>query len=289
MEIPSVQFSSSDAAEGLIEIVDLEELYKRRNSLTHNPEEPHRLDFFLLLYVTEGTGAHFIDFEEWQFNGGDLLFVNKHQINAFDLSNNPKGSAILFTDTFIEKVQSNMMMPLFSPFYLKKSYTPILKASSSLKVSCDHLLSEIYKESNIAQNNSLTSMFLFSALFLMIERERTATQSQQLSKKENDTFHKFIALLETRFTETRNAVDYAEQLFVTYKTLNLLCKRITGSTAKQLIDAYTILEAKRRLVLGKEHVQKLAYELGFDEVTNFTKYFKKHTLMTPSQFKESQI
>ena len=74
---------------------------------------------------------------------------------------------------------------------------------------------------------------------------------------------------------------------MTYKSLNKICKLAVNQTAKQLIDAHTILEAKRKLVIEGIQVQELAYELGFEEVTNFVKYFKKHTLVTPSQFKEN--
>ena len=163
-----------------------------------------------------------------------------------------------------------------------------MTASTSLRNSCERLLKEIKKEAGHIQSNPLTSMLLFSALFLMVEREQAAHHTQQVSSRDSNTFHQFMNLVEQQFNTTRNAVDYAEQLFITYKTLNVLCKRVTGSTAKQLIDDYTILEAKRRLTLDKKSVQELAYELGFDEVTNFTKYFKKHTLMTPSQFHKKQ-
>jgi len=64
-------------------------------------------------------------------------------------------------------------------------------------------------------------------------------------------------------------------------------KLATKQTTKQLIDAYVILEAKRKLSIENIRVQQLADELGFDEVTNFVKYFKKNTLLTPSQFKKS--
>ena len=71
---------------------------------------------------------------------------------------------------------------------------------------------------------------------------------------------------------------------MSYKALNQLCKKTAGKTPKQIIDEHTILEAKRRLAIENTQVTQLAYELGFDEVGNFTKYFRKHTLLTPSQF-----
>jgi len=76
-------------------------------------------------------------------------------------------------------------------------------------------------------------------------------------------------------------------LNITYKSLNEICKLATNNTAKQLIDLETVLEAKRKLAVEDILIQTLAYELGFEEVTNFVKYFKRHTGLTPSQFKKN--
>ncbi|MDF2154566.1 helix-turn-helix domain-containing protein [Vibrio sp. CAU 1672] len=91
-------------------------------------------------------------------------------------------------------------------------------------------------------------------------------------------------MLEQQFQQSREAIHYAEQLHTTYKTLNHICKLATNQTAKQLIDGYTILEAKRRLVLDQPPIQQLAYDVGFDDASNFVKFFKKHTSLTPARF-----
>ncbi|WP_341464319.1 helix-turn-helix domain-containing protein [Photobacterium carnosum] len=40
------------------------------------------------------------------------------------------------------------------------------------------------------------------------------------------------------------------------------------------------------MVLDGLPTQQLAYELGFEDASNFVKYFKKHTLITPSRFQK---
>ncbi len=288
MKIPVIDFDPSVSPGALLEIVDLESIYTRREQLDHDPEQPHRVQFSLLLYIQKGEGAHFVDFQSWPFASGSLIFINKNQIHAFDLSNKPQGKAVVFTDEYIQKLQSNMKMPVFSPDYLKPDYSPGLQLEPDLQQSCERLLDEIEKETRSGQDNSLVSMYLFSALFLLLERQRQKSAEQLLSRGETVRFAKFIHLLELHFSQTRNASDYADALHVTYKTLNLLCKKASGQSAKQLIDAYTLLEAKRCLIVENQKVQELAYHLGFDEVTNFTKYFKKHTGQTPSSFQKNR-
>ena len=74
---------------------------------------------------------------------------------------------------------------------------------------------------------------------------------------------------------------------VSYKHLNEICKSVTGSTAKEVIDNLLILESKRHLAVSDISIKELSYEVGFDEPTNFVKYFKRHTQQSPAQFRKS--
>ncbi|RLJ67186.1 monovalent cation:proton antiporter-2 (CPA2) family protein [Lacinutrix venerupis] len=118
--------------------------------------------------------------------------------------------------------------------------------------------------------------------------------------KQNETLHlryerkvviflNFKSLLEANFSTNRNADFYAKKLNITYKHLNEICKEILNVTAKQFIDAFVILEAKRLLINSEIKSTELAYKLGFQEPTNFVKYFKKHTKFTPNSFKKEYI
>ena len=285
--IPEVEFTPGVAADALVEILELDKLYARSKLLDHSLAQPHRMGFSMAIYIRQGEGEHFVDFNRWPYKSGSLIIINKNQVNAFDLRDKPLGKAILFSEHLVEKLQVNMNMPVFSPDYLRQDYEPVFQVSPRLARSCERLLDEIHHETRSGDPNSLITMFVFSALFLMIERERAAQGRQRLSSEEQARFAQFISLLEARFTQTRNASDYASDLHLTYKGLNSLCKKATDQTAKQLIDAYTILEAKRRLVAEGKRVQELAYDLGFDEVTNFTKYFRKHTKLPPSHFQRN--
>lgn len=99
-------------------------------------------------------------------------------------------------------------------------------------------------------------------------------------------FLKFKNILEKEYIISRNADYYAKKINITYKHLNVICKGIVSITAKQFIDEFVILEAKRKLINSSIKSTELAYLMGFEESTNFVKYFKKHTGHTPNQFKK---
>ena len=287
MDIPDIKFKYSTLdAEG-IEVIELNELYHRRSKMDHDPNKPHRVHFYLMLYIEQGEGTHFIDFKHYPFTTDSFIFINKNQIQAFSLNNEIKGEAVLFTETYIEQIQTNMNVSAFSHNHLNISHCPVFTPSPLLTSSCVSLLSEIKKEMKHEEKNSLIIMLLYSSLFMMLERGKPNSYTNKLSKSQVKQFNCFTTLLDKKFTEKRDASYYSEELHITYKTLNNLCKLTTNQTVKQLIDAHTIIEAKRRLILENKQVQEIAYDLGFEEVSNFVKYFKNHTLLTPLQFKNT--
>ncbi len=286
MNIPEVGFNRAQSANCEIEIIDLEQLYQRKERLTHNPTLPHRVDFHQIIHIEAGEGTHLIDFVHYSYHSGAFIFIQKNQVHAFDFSNQPKGKVLLFTQEFINQAHTNMRLPEFSPTYLEYSYQPVFIPDPETMNSSEKLLAEISKELIHQEANDLIVMFLFSSLSLMLHRVKPDDQRDKLNKDQRNKFNCFVEVLSANFHRTRDASYYAELLHTTYKTLNLICKLATDQTAKQLIDAYTILEAKRRLVLDGMPTQQLAYDLGFEDASNFVKYFKKHALITPSRFQK---
>lgn len=288
MKIPQINFRPQNEQNIGIEIIELSSIYSRFDSDRSNFSfKPHRINFNSLLYITAGNGFHFIDFNTYTLQPGSVVFINSNQVHAFDLVNKPQGKIIVFTDEFLNNIYSSIKTPLFSVGHLQAPYSPTLLLSEHIKQTCDALLFEINKE---FQNKTTDNRFLhlvFSALLTKITSIRPQYYEQYLSESHTRVFNQFMLLLENNFTSNRDASLYADMLHITYKSLNQICKLATKKTPKQLIDAHIILEAKRRLSIEKSRTQQLADELGFEEVTNFVKYFKKHTLLTPTQFKKS--
>lgn len=93
-------------------------------------------------------------------------------------------------------------------------------------------------------------------------------------------------LVEKRYKATRQVQEYAEQLGVSPNYLNVLVRKHWGKSALSLINERVILEIKRKLLRTEKGISEIAYELGFDELSYFSRFFKRHTGMTPVAFRE---
>jgi len=286
MIIPDIPFNNRTNERSNIEVIDIEKLSKRSNLLDHDPERPHRVGFYLLIFIENGHGAHMIDFNSYPFSDNSFIFVNARQVQSFDFSSCPTGKVLLFNQSFLEEALNNVRLSIYSPIYLLGSLLPILAPSKSVQRSAKNLLHELAQEQCDKADGNIM-LHLFASLILILQRVRPFTFQGSLNKKQINVFFSFLDYLKENFSKSRDASFYAIWIGVTYKTLNHVCKQATGKTAKQLIDEYTILEIKRRLTADGVNAQSLSFSFGFEDPNNFVKYFKKHTLLTPTQFQRT--
>ncbi len=118
---------------------------------------------------------------------------------------------------------------------------------------------------------------------------------EQLMSKSKSTFNnrnkilvkEFNSLLTKEIKFSRSVKYYAERLAISPKKLNCLSKTYYGKkTAKEYIEYKIISDSKMLLLETPETVKQISYSLGFTEPTNFNKFFKKNTTITPQQFRE---
>lgn len=289
-EIPHIQFESSYSKIKGIEIISLESLIERKDSLNHFPEKAHQLDFYMLVFYTEGETEHLVDFVWHKVRKNTLFYLAKGQVNAFRFKKNLKGYLIIFTENYfkehLNKLPKNAVIRLFtSHLFSPKIQVPL---SSNLNNYMNLFYDEFYKEKGAFNKRNILDS-LYTVIFSKLEQLKKHQTFHLKESDKLDLFLKFKILLEQYFSESRNADFYAQKMNITYKHLNTICKDIVDVTAKQFIDEFIILEAKRKLINSTIKSTELAYSLGFEEPTNFVKYFKKHTGLTPNSFKKQYI
>ncbi|KJZ11513.1 hypothetical protein TW85_16940 [Marinomonas sp. S3726] len=282
--IPYVHFNNADQVDTGLDIVELSSLYQKE-SLDHSPFLPHRVDFHCLLYIEKGHCQHFIDFNHYPLDAHTCVFINRHQVHAFDLNSRPEGKLLLITEDFIEKARTNIRTHLFAPMHYFQASSPVIKLDADVKQSFEALLGELLKEHKEDKCDPLMLQLLFSSILLKLDKHRDHGVSNLLSARQVEQFSEFMGLLTRHCRTIKSAAEYANMMSMSYKSLNLLCKLVAKKTTKHLIDEEVILQAKRELAISQCQIQILAFELGFDELSNFVKYFKKHTGFTPAKFR----
>jgi len=278
-----------DFKEGLpheFEIIDFDFLF---NDFYEEIKKPHRADFYQILWFQKGSPTHFVDFNPIKIKPNSLLFVNKNSVQIFDNKTKFKGKAILFTDSFFCKTETDTKFLRSSILFndlLSISQIELPKNNSIIETIFELLGTELKKSKDDYQSDLLRNDL--HNLLLHSERERRKQDFIELKKDANlEQALYFKTLLDDNFVSHKKVSFYCQKMHLTPKRLNKATSKIFGKTPKHIIDDRVLLEAKRLLAHTNESIKEIAFMLGFEESTNFIKYFKKHTGKTPVEFKEN--
>ena len=281
--IPNVSFKPNQRELGF-EMVELEELFHRKEApLDHSPLKPHRPIFYAVLILTEGSVVHQLDFQDYPLIQGDALVISKGQVHAFGAQSGYKGYIVLFTEEFLFNQLAPPTLSKVLPLYNYHLNTPHFHAPEENEAFIRQIHQETGKTPPSIQPQVMAA--LLSTYLLKLAVRSQETHADHAQDQGYEIFDRFKHSVENRYAQTRNAKDYASELAVSYKHLNEVCKRFTLKTAKAFIDDYVMLESKRFLSSTSLSVKEIAYLIGFDEPTNFVKYYKKGTGQTPNQFR----
>ncbi len=267
------------------EIVNIHDLYKtHRDMLT----SAHRTGFYHILWFQKGNPTHLVDFNPVKIKPDTLLFLNKETVQLFDKKGDFYCKAILFTDSFFCKTEADTKYLrnniLFNDL-LSVSQIRLEKASSTFKDFFHLMEKELTAEKDNYQPDILRN-HLYNFL-LLSEREKRKQSFIEIKKGVGlDYVILFKDLVESNFRKQKQVNSYAKQLCVTEKRLNQATSKVLGKSPKEMIDDRVMLEAKRLLAHTNESVKEIGFDLGFDEPTNFIKYFRKHNGSTPVEFRE---
>ena len=117
-----------------------------------------------------------------------------------------------------------------------------------------------------------------------IDEARKKTDSQRNARL-NQVFERFIALVNEYHCSERGMAFYADKLCLTPKYLSKLIKQASGRSAPDWIDEFVILEVKNLLKYTNMAIKEIVFQLHFPNQSVFYKFFKAHTGMTPSEYR----
>ncbi|MET3046754.1 helix-turn-helix domain-containing protein [Flavobacterium covae] len=108
----------------------------------------------------------------------------------------------------------------------------------------------------------------------------------KLEIKEVDLVREYHYLVEQHFRNKHTVKEYAELLNKSAKTLANLFSKVSDKSPLQIIHERKLLEAKRMLRYTDKPIKEIAYEIGFEDIQTFSRFFKKSENLSPSEFKK---
>ena len=164
---------------------------------------------------------------------------------------------------------------------------PQLNIKSEKEVTQVKKLIEMLKDEYFGENVSyiMLKTLLKVLLLHLIRFQNNELLPQDIHQKR---VFQFLELMEINFLNETNAEYYANQLGISTKRLNQVLQEKLNLTAKQVIQQRQITEAKRKLIRSEITTKELAFDLGFESISSFSRFFKKNVGVSPTAFKAQQ-
>lgn len=280
-DISKVHYRPPSAHIGGIEVLSLAELGRRLATRT-GPDSPQRTDFHQLLAVQDGTLRHMVDFAEHSAGPGEWLWVRPGQVQLFRDLTSASGHLVLFQSSAVDPDTATQTR-LDDPFGLTRwNLSP--DDADAAREALTHL-AHAFDPARTTPSPARSRILSHLLAALLLQLTHPATPLGSPATEGEHTFLDFRTAVEEHFTRIRQVNDYARALGYSPRTLTRATKAATGTSAKEYIDNRVTLEARRLLVHGQDPVARIGTTLGFDDASNFVKFFAHRTGITPTAFR----
>lgn len=246
-------------------------------------QELHRHDFYFILALTKGGGHHEIDFEPHPVSDHSLFVLRPGQVHRLALRAHSEGYLMELGKDFFDANANSRLLRKASN---KSFYTPEAETSNRLQ-SILRAIHEEYRNKEEGFREAIKANL--SIFFIELARQRSHTEDHENVRNEyaQERLQDFLELLESDIGRHKQVSHYADKLNLSPFQLNSITKTLLRKTATELIGDHILLESKRYLLATSNQVNQIAYHLGYEDVSYFIRFFKKHTGYTPEMFRQN--
>ncbi len=245
----------------------------------------HRHDYHELFVFAGGSGTHMIDLRPHALVAPSAHVVRGGQVHHLVRSGDMEGFVLMFAPSSLgDPMRRQDAQAVFDGM----DHTPGLPLDAH-KLSILNELATMLEDER-GDGDAAQTYVQEGYLGIMLAkcarwwRERQPDESAR-DAVVSDLLQRFRALVDQHYLEFDQVRDYADRLRVTPGHLNDVVRARLGTTAGALIDARTLLEAKRLLLHSTLSVKESGYSIGMKDPAYFTRWFKKLEGVSPVEYR----
>lgn len=246
---------------------------------------PFVSDCLVITIVEKGHAELIYDSHDVYYGEHDICIVYPgHILSEKSISEDFNQTAILVTNHVFEKIcihnvhLKRFVYDKYPHFHLTDEQHRNLSNALATMDAISHINSEM-------KQNMLVGML--DIIINMIHIYRTANTNENGDEEKQRLSWKLYEVIKKNCRQHRDVKFYAEQFHLSPKHFSTMIKKETGYSLGHWVHLYVISEAKMLLKTeANASLQEISDTLGFPDLPTFSRYFKRETGMTPSDFKK---
>lgn len=285
--IPQFALYGESAPGAAAELVHVELIETRSRQYDwHIADHTHR-GLFQMLFLLRGRVRATIDGETWDCEGPAVITIHPSVVHGFVFSRAAQGYVLTLDQSVLFGNDAPSHGDRFTQLFVAPLLMRFAPGSEGL-LRVEALLEQMMQEfaAPLDGHALMLDWLARCILLLLLRQQKDCHNSEMLGRADFDTFSRFRALVDANYRKQWKVEQYAAKLKMTESRLSRLCLRLGGKSAFDIAQQRLILEARRKLTYVPASVASVAYELGFQDPAYFSRVFKRHTGMTPKQFRQ---
>jgi AraC family transcriptional activator of pobA len=241
----------------------------------------HRDEYFVLTVIIKGSGVMQCDMETIPVRPRSVIFMKPYQVHAAELS---EGNGEAYFISIAPFLIPEFCRNIFDNVYESEQFKRLSSTDLKELLKMVELLHHAFNTDNIYKAQitiNLLNALVIHVASLFSSSEQRLDQKQSQSFKLSQRFRSLVS--EHSFLHT--ASFFAEKLNVASSHLNDCVKATIGISVTGFLQQTMLLEAKRQLYYTNADVKAIAFNLGFEDHTYFSRLFKKLSYETPLAFR----
>jgi AraC-like DNA-binding protein len=246
-------------------------------------QELHRHNFFYVLALKKGSGHHEIDFTSYNVADNTVFFMRPGQVHQLTLKAGSTGYLMAFRSEscYSHGKSSNQLLRRAGAM---NHYQLNPHGYKKLHAILTYVFAELSGKQEQYQEVIKANLHIF-LIELVRQSSKGITDNVKLYAQEQ--LESFLGMLEHHVASHKQASEYADMLHLSLYQLNAITRSTLGKTCSAIINEYIILESKRLLLATSNQVNQIASQLGYEDVSYFIRFFKKHTGHSPEVFRQN--
>jgi AraC-like DNA-binding protein len=240
----------------------------------------------VLWFTQSNQNKLIIDGEEIVFSKNEIVFLTEfHKVSIEKLEN---VKFLRFNRPFYCILDNNVEVGCKGLLFFGASQLPIIQIPDEDLEKFETLWKMFTLEMQSSDSLQMDMLQMMLKRYLILcARVYKSKMHYPIEKRDSDIVREFNFLVEQHFKTMHSVTEYAELLNKSPKTISNIFLKLNSKPPLQFIQDRILLEARRLLIYSPQQIKEIAYEVGFDDIQTFSRFFKRKEGISPSKYKET--
>jgi AraC-like DNA-binding protein len=245
--------------------------------------------YLTLLICHSGSSRALYDMQEVVFRPNEVAMVlPNHIISPIERSPDYSTTIIMHSLAFEQEMTQRRMTHDRNKFHklpacllTDEEMAQYMKAVELLEIISETPVSRYPHRHDmlLAQTDIMTDM--------LDACRRDMDQDAKPIDRNRSIFNVFCNQVAIHYREQHEVAFYAENAHLTTRHFSVIIKEVIGLSASDYIEQYLAIQAKNLLSSRPDlSVQQISDHLGYADSPSFCRFFKRHTGVTPNDFRQ---